>query len=168
MRKKIILLLLVFLVVLVSTVSWLLMGAHQSYVYSGPEFLDSDGNSLETLSVRWKITAGPVKYAFTPDAVLLEAKLVGPFKDVDELLNWSRTSDFARKDAPPVVASASPIKTDNWTNKPQTSVLIIPAGTPAGIYDLYHTVSVQSFTGSKITRFHGIAKINCPANGPCH
>lgn len=143
--------------------------AHQIYIYHGPEGFDDAIGSMKQIPIQWKASPGPTTNNSTPDTVMLNVELVGPFTSIDDFLRGVRQSKasngaFVGKF---VVASSKPITTDSWTNKTYTSFVDVPPNLKPGYYDLYYTVLVKSPDGhTTMTRADAPVKINLPKDFP--
>lgn len=141
---------------------------HQTYSFKGPAGF-YDVTSQKSIAIQWQPHAGPKVDASQPDPIVFRADLIGPFQDVNHLLDWARQdSASSTPNTAPVVATAPLRKTDTWTNRAVTSNVPIPPDLPPGLYDLRYTMTVQSHSGNTVTRADAPIKVHCPEDSSCH
>jgi hypothetical protein len=141
---------------------------HQTYTYKGPTGF-YDVTTQTSLTVQWQPQPGPKVNASRPDPIFFKAELIGPFSDVNHLLDWARqNSASGSSNTPPVVASAPLQQTNTWTNRVVTSNIPVSPQIPPGLYDLRYTITVQALNGNAVTRSDAPINIHCPENAPCH
>lgn len=141
---------------------------HQTYSYQGPEGLNDSVGNQSIIAVTWTARSGSTTTATKPDTVILKADLIGPFRSIDEFLNWVRqTKDTNTTNGKTIVATAPDQTVDTWTNRTLTSYVSVPADLKSGYYDLRYIVVVHSSTGDAVKRSDFPAKIHCPVNDAC-
>src|SRR5581483_8455018 len=102
---------------------------HQTYSYHGPNSLDMDQLAGSSFSVQWQAQPEKVVTDSPPVSLTLEAALIGPFQHIHDALGVIKKfkNDSTLAHMGPVVATAPPIHTNNWTNKPLTSIISFPS-----------------------------------------
>lgn len=129
---------------------------HQTYLYHGPGSFETDYYAGSSLSVQWQAQPGQAVTDSSPIPLVLKVSLIGPFRQIDDVLGAIRKykNDPVLDHMGPVVATTTPIRTDNWTSKTFTSTLSFPATLQPGYYTLALTVS-----GDTVTRENAVIRI---------
>ena len=132
----------------------------QTYTYQPPGAFPSDWHAGDHLSITWQPKPGPLVTDGTASTVVLQAKLIGPYRDVDALLQAVRQhkNDPVISHMGPIVASSSPITTTNWTKRTFSSLIVFPTQTKHGYYDLLITATITPAT-SFSTRADGVLRV---------
>ena len=105
--------------------------SHKTYTYA--HFNSTAAGTMhpgDRITLTWSATPSSDSNEATPAHITLNAVLFGP------LSSPTATGDRPSCLATPrnVVAEATPIQTDDWTNTTETSVLLLPQNLPPGYY----------------------------------
>lgn len=85
--------------------------------------LHSSGYQLRT---KWQALSNGLSTESTPSSVSLFAELLGPFPSFDIARQVSQHDISSTNMSSPIIASISPIHTDDWTNKTYMSIIRLP------------------------------------------
>jgi hypothetical protein len=125
---------------------------HQTYIFYGPASYSAQPHSGDLIQLDWKPQATELSTAPAPDAILLTAKLIGPFTSPADLqasvAESKKNHDTFAKNR--IAAAADDILTDTWNNSPHSSLLTIPGKLPPGYYDLFYA-SILTSKGKILT-----------------
>jgi len=129
---------------------------HQTYLYHGPGGFETDYYAGSSLSVQWHAQPGQIVTDSSPMPLVLKVSLIGPFRQIDDVLGAIRKykNDPVLNHMGPIVATTTPIRTDNWTSKTFTSTISFPATLQPGYYTLALMVS-----GDTVTRENAVIRI---------
>ncbi len=129
---------------------------HQTFLYRGPGSFDTAHSAGSVLTIQWQAKPGPAMTDSSPLPLVLEISLIGPFPYIDDIVGaiQKHGHDPILAHTGPIMATAPPIHTNNWTNKTLTSTISFPATLRSGYYNLALTVN-----GDAATRENAIIRI---------
>lgn len=134
---------------------------HQTYTFKSQDSFNTDWHSGDKLPVAWAAQRGATVAATKPASVTLTVDLIGPFPNIDAVLNAIRQSKASHTSIQGAVTiSAPPVQTDNWSNQSSTSIVTIPQHTPAGYYALVMSTITRSRSGNMTTQTDGLIRVD--------
>lgn len=124
---------------------------HVTYTYSmtslpKDHITESDTRSYtykagEQIPLTWEAIQGKDVTGTKPQPVRIDAGLVGPFSTIDALKS-DESFDNNNVLGGRIAATIQPIQTNNWTDKPATTNLQLPASLAPGYYMLVQRILV--------------------------
>lgn len=134
---------------------------HQTYTFTSQDSFNTDWHSGDKLPVAWTAQRATMVTSTQPASVTLTVDLIGPFPNIDAVLNAIRQSKASHTPIQGAVTiSAPPIQTDNWRNQSSTSIVTIPQHTPPGYYALVMSTITRSRSGNLTTQTDGLIRVD--------